>query len=129
MDIQKLKTYWLEESDEAMQVAWHLYEKQDYSYALFFAHLAVEKAVKSIYVQRKKEHAPYLHNLLRLAELSGIAASDAQRSALLKITSFHLEARYPDEKRTFRKICTQGFVMTELRNAEDVLKWLKSMMK
>jgi HEPN domain-containing protein len=46
MDIEKIKNYWVEEATEALMVTWHLYEKGDYSYALFFAHLAVEKQKK-----------------------------------------------------------------------------------
>lgn len=34
------------ESDETMTVAQHLVEKGDYSYGLFFAHLAVEQAAQ-----------------------------------------------------------------------------------
>ncbi len=54
MDIQKVKDYWTEEATEALEVTRHLYEKKDYSYALFFAHLAIEKILKAIYVGRKK---------------------------------------------------------------------------
>jgi len=63
MDIEKVKEYWVQEADEALQVAWHLFEKKDYSYALFFGHLAVEKIFKAIYVVKKGEQSPYIHNL------------------------------------------------------------------
>lgn len=43
MNIQKVKKYWLDEAVEALQVAKHLFEKKDYSYALFFGHLSIEK--------------------------------------------------------------------------------------
>jgi len=103
-----------------------LYEKKDYSYALFFAHLAVEKVLKAIYVSRKNEHAPYIHNLPRLAELSDIQLSDAQRNALIKITTFNLESRYPDEKRSFRSKCTEEVTKNEITETEVIFKWLKS---
>ena len=41
--------------------------KADYSYALFFGHLALEKLLKALYVFKQEHHAPPLHNLLRLA--------------------------------------------------------------
>ncbi len=34
--------FWVEEALEALQVAEHLHEKGDYSYALFFGHLAIK---------------------------------------------------------------------------------------
>ena len=128
MDFQKIKAYWIEEATESLQVTRHLYEKKDYSYSLFFAHLAVEKILKAIYISRKNEHAPYIHNLQRLAELSDIQLSDEQRDALIKITTFNLESRYPDEKRSFRKKCTEEFTKKEIEETEEIFKWLKSIL-
>ena len=127
MDIKKIKQYWLEEASEALKVAWDLYEKADYTYSLFFGHLSIEKLLKAIYVEKNREHAPYLHNLLRLAEISGIELNDAHKDLLIKITTFNVESRYPDEKRSFRKKCTQDFTINELNQIEDIYKWLKSM--
>ena len=128
MDVQKIKDYWIEEATESLQVTRHLYEKKDYSYSLFFAHLAIEKILKAIYISRKNEHAPYIHNLQRLAELSDIQLSDEQRDALIKITTFNLESRYPDQKRSFRKKCTEEFTKKEIEETEEIFKWLKSIL-
>ena len=65
--MQKTIDYWIVESAEALEVAGHLFEKKDYSYALFFGHLSVEKMLKAIYVAKTGEHAPQIHNLVRLA--------------------------------------------------------------
>ena len=54
LDIENIKSYWISEAEEALMVANHLFEKKDYSYALFFGHLAVEKISKAVYVQNKK---------------------------------------------------------------------------
>lgn len=129
MDVQKIKSYWIEEATESLQVTRHLYEKKDYSYSLFFAHLAIEKILKAIYVSKKNEHAPYIHNLQRLAELSDIKLSDEQRDALIEITTFNLESRYPDERRSFRNKCTEAFTKKEIERAEDIFKWLKSILQ
>ena len=58
LDIPAIKSYWLKEAHEALTVAEHLFEKEDYSYALFFGHLALEKILKALYVDINKEHAP-----------------------------------------------------------------------
>jgi len=50
-DVERVKTYWLTEAEEALQVADHLLEKADYSYALFFGHLAIEKLLKALYAK------------------------------------------------------------------------------
>jgi len=129
MDIQKIKNYWLEEATESLQVTKHLFEKGDYSYSLFFVHLALEKMLKAIYVSRKNEHAPFIHNLQRLAEISDIHLTQDQKDALIKITTFNLETRYPDEKRSFRKKCTKEFTKMEIEEAEEIFKWLESILQ
>src|SRR6056297_657428 len=129
MDIQKIKNYWLEEATESLQVTKHLFEKGDYSYSLFFVHLALEKMLKAIYVSRKNEHAPFIHNLQRLAEISDIHLTQDQKDALIKITTFNMETRYPDEKRSFRKKCTKEFTKMEIEEAEEIFKWLESILQ
>jgi hypothetical protein len=44
-DVGQVVSYWLIEADEALRVADHLVEKTDYSYALFFGHLAAIQEV------------------------------------------------------------------------------------
>jgi len=128
MDTQRVKEYRVDEAQEALKVASHLFEKQDFSYALFFGHLALEKLLKALYVVKNKEQAPYIHNLLRLAESIKIPLTEERKEQLLRITSFHLEARYPDEKRSFRNKCTEEFTAPELENIYEVFKWLESML-
>ena len=55
-DDKKIISYWLTEANEAVDVATHLLEKEDYSYALFFGHLAIEKMLKGLFVSRHKKH-------------------------------------------------------------------------
>lgn len=129
MSMQKTIDYWLEEAEEALKVADHLFEKNDFSYSLFFGHLAVEKIIKAIYVQKRNEHAPQIHNLLRLAEQAGITMSAEQKEALIVITAFNLESRYPDEKRSFRIKCTEQYTKVELGKIRKIIKWLKSIMQ
>ncbi|OPY05728.1 MAG: HEPN domain protein [Syntrophaceae bacterium PtaB.Bin038] len=122
--MKKAITYWRDEAKEALQVSEHLFEKRDYSYALFFGHLAVEKILKALYVAKKNEQAPPIHNLVRLAEAAEIALEEPRKDALIKITTFNLEARYPDETRSFRKKCTEDFTRAELENITEVFQWL-----
>ena len=88
MDIQRVKNYWLEDAEDDLRVMHHLFEAGDYSYALFWGHLAVEKILKAVYVVRNGEHAPYSHNLERLAVLSGLELTDSISSQLEKITRY-----------------------------------------
>jgi HEPN domain-containing protein len=128
LNIPVIKSYWVKEADEALTVGEHLFEKEDYSYALFFGHLALEKLLKALYVEINKEHAPPLHNLQRLAKLAKLALDENRKKELLEITSFNIEARYPDIKRSFRKNCTKEFTQARMETIKEIFQWLKKMM-
>jgi len=125
MDNERIVGYWFSEGEQALDVARHLFEKGDYSYALFFGHLAVEKVLKAIHARKIDQQVPRLHNLLRLALEAGIEVTDEQKQVLIRITAFNLESRYPDYNREFRKKCTQQFTRQELIQIEEIFKWLK----
>lgn len=126
MDHKEIIDYWITEAEESLIVAEHLFEKRDFSYSLFFGHLAVEKMIKAILVKNGNPQVPRTHNLLRLAKAAQIRLNDAQQSSLIRITAFNLETRYPDYKKEFRKKCTQQFTRMELEKIREVAKWLKS---
>jgi len=126
-DVEQVVAFWLTEADEALQVADHLVEKADYSYALFFGHLAVEKVLKALYASKTGQHAPPVHNLLRLARAAGIEPDEIRTEALITITAFNIETRYPDMKRTFRQRCTAAFTAHQMTMIKEVLKWLRSL--
>lgn len=46
------------------------------------------------------------------------------QDALIKITTFNLEARYPDETRSVRKKCTEDFARVEHEKINEVYSWL-----
>ena len=126
MDRKDIIEYWISEAEESYKVAQHLFEKKDYSYSLFFGHLAVEKLIKAIYVQKIGEIVPRTHNLLRLAKEAKLSVPEEKHHDLIRITAFNLEARYPDYKKEFRKKCTNQFTKNELVKIGGVFKWLKS---
>ena len=126
LNIENIESYWMIEADEALNVTDHLFEKKDCSYALFFGHLAVEKILKAFYVDNKKEHAPPIHNLQRIANLSGISLDEDKTEKLILISTFNIEARYPDFKRSFREKCTKEFTLEQIRVIKEIYKWLKA---
>ncbi len=126
-DINSVKEYWLTEAEEALQVADHLVEKRDYSYALFFGHLAIEKLLKALYAAKMQKHAPPIHNLLRLAKKAGLSLDEPHTKALIAITTFNIEARYPDMKRAFRRQCTPEYTARQMTNIKELFQWLKSL--
>ena len=118
--------YWDTEAKESLQVAKHLFEKKDYSYALFFGHLAIEKLLKSIYVRNIDDNVPRTHNLPRIAKAANLVIPEDILVDLLRITAFNLETRYPDYKKQFRNKCTKQFTAQELDKIHEIYTWLQS---
>jgi len=127
LDIDQIIGYWSSEAEDDLKVADHLFEKEDYSYALFFGHLAVEKILKALYVKKNREHAPPIHNLLRIAKSAGLKLEENRIEQLNIISAFNIEARYPDIKRSFRAKCTKEFTALQMRKIQEIFRWLQEM--
>ena len=116
--------FWLISAESDWEVADHLFEKGDYSYALFFGHLTLEKMLKAYFVLVHGETPPLTHRLVFLAEKCGLALSAEQQELLETVTDFNLEARYPDEKFSFKKRCTREFTIHYLDCIKEMKAWL-----
>ena len=68
MNKQEKIQYWIKSAEKDWMVAGHLFEKEDYPYALFFGHLTIEKLLKAIFVSKVDEPPPFTHRLTYLAE-------------------------------------------------------------
>ncbi|NOU18540.1 MAG: HEPN domain-containing protein [Bacteroidales bacterium] len=128
MDIEKIVNHWIDTSEEDFQTMLSLYDSKSYGWALFLGHISVEKLLKAVYVSKLKKHAPFLHNLYRLAELSGISMTDEQSDWLDKVTSFNLNARYDDYKREFYSLCTAEFTREWIDKIKILRSWIKQML-
>ena len=122
LDIDKIVKHWIETSDEDFTTMLNLFESKSYGWALFLGHISVEKLLKGYFVVKKEKHAPFTHNLYRLAELSELEISEEQADWLDKITSFNLNARYDDYKREFNNLCTIEFTENWI---EKIRLWIK----
>ena len=76
IDIVKLTKYWIESSDEDFETMLVLFDTKRFNWSLFVGHLMIEKLLKAYYVKFKQNFPPFIHNLLRLAELSEIEMSE-----------------------------------------------------
>lgn len=116
--------YWIKSAEDDWEVANHLFEKGDYSYSLFFGHLAIEKILKALYVSVHGGVPPFTHRLVDLAERASLSLTDDRLDLLETITDFNMEARYPDEKFSFKKRCTKEFTEDYLAKIEEMKRWL-----
>lgn len=120
-DIQKQINYWRNGSEEDWEVADELIENGRTRHGLFFAHLALEKILKAHVCRVTDDLAPKTHNLVRLAQLTGLSFSETQQIFLARFDQYQLEGRYPDKSPQPLSI---NEAKQELKKAEEILQWL-----
>ena len=128
IDVDKVVKHWIETSDDDFKAMLNLFESKSFNWALFVGHISVEKLLKALYVKTYKEHAPFTHNLYRLAELCKVKMTDEQSDWLDKVTSFNLNARYNDYKKEFYYQCTPEFTEFWIEKIKILRSWINQML-
>jgi|GEM_PF-4409280 len=90
----------------------------------FFCHLVLECLLKALVCQATKKEAPYIHNLVRLAEYAHLELSDIQKDTLKVISTFNLRARYEEYKMAFHKRATSAFTEEYFNHTRIMKVWL-----
>jgi HEPN domain-containing protein len=124
VDIVKLAQGWQRSSREDFKVAKSLFDKKHYAHCLFFCHLAVEKALKRIYLLRQQKLPPFVHNLARIADESGMQLDDSLRMDLQELTTFNIKARYEIVKAQFHRKATKSYAQQWLKRTTEILSLL-----
>lgn len=126
MDIQKHIRYWVTTAEHDLPAAEGLFKNGHYDWCLFIAHLVLEKILKAHYVKDNHKVPPKIHDLVRLAESTNLKLTKKQEEFLFVVNTFNIEARYPEDKLKFYKICTKEFADENLTKIKDLYLWLKS---
>jgi len=98
MDVEKQIEYWRSGSEEDIEVAGELLEKNRIRHALFFGELSVEKMLKAHVAKGTRKVPPPIHDLLRLADLARLQLSPDQREFLARFQRYCFAGRYPDRE-------------------------------
>jgi len=127
MTINEHIKHWLNGADYDIQVSQNLFKMKNYDWCLFIGHIVLEKTLKAIYVQNNQNKIPpKTHKLVKLAQLSSLQLTKEQEMLLDEITDFNIEARYPQYKKEFYKICTEQYANKYLKKIMEFQKWLRS---
>jgi HEPN domain-containing protein len=127
INIEKQVAYWSRGAEEELYTARRLLTKRSTRQCLFFAHLAVEKALKAHICWYAQDIAPRSHNLPYLAGLAGLILTPEQSSDIDRIDDYNLVGRYPDQLQAQLKP-TLALARKELRVREEIIQWLMSLL-
>jgi len=125
INISKIYNHWLNTSDNDYNTMINLYSSNDYHWSLFIGHIVLEKLLKAAVVKKTKTHAPFTHDLRRLAKLSGLNFESQHLEWLDAITTFNLNTRYDSYKQEFYKKCTPDFTTRWIENIKTLRIWIK----
>ena len=123
MDVPQQVEYWLGGSQEDIEAAVVLIEKRKIRQGLFFAHLAIEKALKAHVSKATGAVPPRTHDLLRLAELASVSLLEPRRIFLARLQRYCLEGRYPDVP---TETPEWEEARSELAEAQETRSWIAS---
>ncbi len=129
MDKKQHIEYWLNLAAHDLDVAETLFQNKKYDWCLFIGHLVIEKTLKAFFVRDNEDTPPKIHNLVNLAENTKLSLSWTQKQLLGEVNRFNIEARYPDYKHTFYKLCTKEFAEEYFTKIKEIYSWLLSQMK
>lgn len=121
--------YWIESAEYDLQTAKAMLDTERFLYVGFMCHQTIEKALKALYVFRNPEdELPYIHKLVRLANLSKISEEmSANQIALLnELNPLNIEARYPTQKELLLASLTAERCRDYIRRTEALFEWLKT---
>ena len=123
---EKTLKYLKDSAKKNMNTADYLFKGRRYDSCLFFCHLALEKLIKSIVVEKTDSAAPFIHDLVKLSQYANIELDKIAEGSLEKITDFNIAGRYDDEKQAFNKLCTKTYAQKYLKISKELFVWLEN---
>jgi len=129
MDSVDLTKYWFESADNDYETMKVLYNNKKNTWCLFIGHLVIEKLLKGLYAKNNPENpiAPKIHNLILLSQKANLEVPTEIREKIQTINTFNISARYDDYKKSFDAKCTDDYTKEQVKNIEEVQKWLKEL--
>lgn len=130
MGKDEIIAHWLKMADRDWSSARLLFEGKQFVHALFFAHLVIEKMLKSHWVKDNEETSPpRIHDLEYIYAQTVLQLSAEQLDLLRVMNSWNLEGRYQDYKDKFYKSTTESYTKQKLDQVENLRAWLLSEMQ
>lgn len=119
--------YWFESADSDYETMKVLYNNKKNTWCLFIGHLVIEKLLKGLYAKNNTESpiAPKIHNLILLSQKANLEMPTEIKEKIQTINTFNISARYDDYKKSFDIKCTDDYTSKQVKNIEEVIKWLK----
>ena len=127
--MEKRTEEWLRQADYDMDTAEYMCLGKRYIYAVFMCHLAIEKALKGLYFERRKSLPPKTHSLIYLLTEIGERPPDEQGRFIVKLNEASIPTRYPEDLSLAQKNYPEHIVKNILAGGKEVIEWIKGLLQ
>ena len=123
---EKVK-YWIDLSDEDLEVAEGLLRLKHFLYVGFMCHQCIEKIFKATYEHLIKDTPPFVHDLMLIANKSGVfeILDEEQINFIEQLSPLNIRARYPDYKKELAKELTKAVCENLIIKTQKLQQWTK----
>ena len=114
--------FWSKQVDDDFDCANVLYLAGHFAQSLFWAHLALEKLSKALWIKYNEGNTPpFVHNLLRLITLSNVMFTEEQLQFFNEINMFQTKGRYPDYAESLEETVTKDICAEYLNKTKEMI--------
>lgn len=114
--------YWAKQVADDFDCANVLYKANHFAQSLFWAHLALEKLSKALWIKTNESNTPPLfHNLLRLIVLTNESFSEDQLQFFTDMNLFQIKGRYPDYADNLEETVTKEICEDYLQKTKEMI--------
>ncbi len=116
---------WLRQSAYDMDTAVYMHEGDRHIYAVFMCHLAIEKALKGLYYEKRRDIPPKSHNLIYLLNEIGIKPPAEPGRFIVKLNEASVPTRYPENLTKLQQVYSETVVKDILSKGKELITWIK----
>lgn len=120
---------WLDQVEYDLDTAESMFHTGRYVYTIFMCHLAIEKALKALIVEKTGKIPPKIHNLIRLIKLGNAELNSSQLKFVSRLSLAGVVTRYPENLKKAINEYPQPVACDYLANTKDVVECLKQQIK
>jgi HEPN domain-containing protein len=115
---------WWQQALEDLDTAEKNFDIRKFYVAAFYCQQSVEKALKALFLEKKRDLPPKTHNLLELAK--GVSAPEELYSSLRKLNVAYATSRYPDAANGLpRDVFDDPIAQELIEGARRSIEWMK----
>lgn len=115
---------WFRQAQYDLDTAESLSSSERYPPAIFFCHLALEKALKALYAEKFNDNPEKTHNLIYLVELLDLELPQHYLDSLFVINRAGVTGRYPHNLQKVLEQYTKEKTHKILSDTREILTWL-----